>query len=1037
MAASGTGAGYVDCAFGVWRLAPLATPALACPRKGATVCAWPRATCLCMPVARGQRVHVVGHARACRSCVGPTLPRSLLVSRVCFCLFRSAAQDVPKAKRVKPNVHGATAEFVGTMVIALATSMIGGNGTPSWLNYAAPFVVGFLYLGLTAAFAHVSGGYFNPALLLVAKAFKRITPVDMVLFLVAQIAGAFVGVAIGAELVDMSLFNTVGYGFTEAEAIFVEIAFGAILYHVYVLTVHPHRLKVAHAGNSFFPVAIGFTFVGLSAAARNISGGVFNPAVGLALQCVNDEGHLWYIYFWAPFVGAVLAIVVGAFTASRMPHTGAPYFQFGGAMLFEFFHTGALVAVTALVARTYYAGATSSATQILSPYAPIAIALFYGAQVYAGHRISGGHLNPAISLAVYLSQKYFLGRSGPGTDKVKDPKLAKWWRLLAYWTVQIVGGIIGGLVAVRMHGFDATTGVTVNFIPRPNNHSNFQEFVFEFAFVAAIVWVFLSTARSAQNRGNNYFGMAVTMAFLGTTLAYGQAPVSANPATGVGLILAADADDMADAGKKAWIYVLGPILGALIGTFVYRITNEDEFVPEATAGSKEPGRQLSGIQHALNEVFGMFFFALTIAVCAGGQYAVYTALAGASMLAAMIYCCAHNSGGHHNPAVTLGALLLRAMSWEKAAVYIIMHVIGAVLGATLGEYITDSVVTLQPQQGLSNGDWLCFLGEFLFTTCLVFSALATGVATQQASYARNAYQSNHHAMAVGWVVVAGGYAIGQFSGAGLNPGLTTGLMARNGDSAVLDKLWLYLLAQFSGSFAAAALMYICYEQDVDGVSALNFNAIRAVVAEFVGTYWITLTSALVLPLATVSNFGLVSFLAVGAIYLVTAAQFRGASGAHFNPAVTVVMVATNVTPMGFAGLLSYFFAQILGAIGGALTANVFVTDPYAPWVSDNDDTFSAIVIEFIAAIVICSVFLNVMHSKAQRCNTFFSWAVGFTYAAFGVVSWGVSMSGLNSAVATGLVVVNGTSAVADDLFVYWVRGAGVARVALTVRVSHL
>lgn len=68
-------------------------------------------------------------------------------------------------------------------------------------------------------------------------------------------------------------------------------------------------------GNSFYGLAIGFTVVAAAFAGGPISGGAFNPAVGIgpivmsALVGDGTTGNLW-LYLAGPFIGAGIAAVV-------------------------------------------------------------------------------------------------------------------------------------------------------------------------------------------------------------------------------------------------------------------------------------------------------------------------------------------------------------------------------------------------------------------------------------------------------------------------------------------------------------------------------------------------------------------------------------------------------------------------------------------------------------------------------------------------------------------------------------------------------
>ena len=83
------------------------------------------------------------------------------------------------------------------------------------------------------------------------------------------------------------------------------------------------------------------------------------------------------------------------------------------------------------------------------------------------------------------------------------------------------------------------------------------------------------------------------------------------------------------------------------------------------------------------------------------------------------------------------------------------------------------------------------------------------------------------------------------------------------------------------------------------------------------------------------------------------------SGAHFNPAVTLVMLAKKSIPLGQAA--AYSIAQILGAIAGAILANVMF-DQAAIQFSDKAritaGTFIGEVIATAGLIVVILVFVS-------------------------------------------------------------------------------
>lgn len=104
-----------------------------------------------------------------------------------------------------------------------------------------------------------------------------------------------------------------------------------------------------------------------------------------------------------------------------------------------------------------------------------------------------------------------------------------------------------------------------------------------------------------------------------------------------------------------------------------------------------------------------------------------------------------------------------------------------------------------------------------------------------------------------------------------------------------------------------------------------FTPARAVLAEYLGTA--ILVAAILGPgfMAELLGAGgglslVMAAIAAGAVLFVIIAVFQTISGAHFNPAVTLVMVLRR--EMRPLVALGYFGAQLSGALTGALAANV-------------------------------------------------------------------------------------------------------------------
>jgi aquaporin Z len=191
------------------------------------------------------------------------------------------------------------------------------------------------------------------------------------------------------------------------------------------------------------------------------------------------------------------------------------------------------------------------------------------------------------------------------------------------------------------------------------------------------------------------------------------------------------------------------------------------------------------------ELIGTFFLVLTIGCTVIGQGAGALApLAIGSALMVMIFAGGHISGGHFNPAVTLGVWLRGKCETKDVAPYMIFQVVGAVLAALAVKFFkTGSAVTpLQPSTVPA------LLAEFLFTFALVYVVL--NVAT-----AKGTSGNSFYGLAIGFTVMVGAFSVGNISGGAFNPAVATGISVMGLSS--WSNIWIYLLADFAGGAVAA------------------------------------------------------------------------------------------------------------------------------------------------------------------------------------------------------------------------------------------
>jgi aquaporin Z len=171
--------------------------------------------------------------------------------------------------------------------------------------------------------------------------------------------------------------------------------------------------------------------------------------------------------------------------------------------------------------------------------------------VYAVGHISGGHLNPAVSVGLMLSQR-FPAREVPG-----------------YMAAQVLGAILGAgvlyLIASGRAGF-VPGGFASNGYGEhsPGGYSLLAGFCAEVVFTGMFMFIILGVtdSRAPQGFAPLTIGLAVAL------INWAGIPVtnlSINPARSAGTAVFADGWAL----QQLWLFWVAPILGAAIAGVVY------------------------------------------------------------------------------------------------------------------------------------------------------------------------------------------------------------------------------------------------------------------------------------------------------------------------------------------------------------------------------------------------------------------------------------------------------------------------------------
>jgi aquaporin Z len=178
----------------------------------------------------------------------------------------------------------------------------------------------------------------------------------------------------------------------------------------------------------------------------------------------------------------------------------------------------------------------------------LAIGGVLAAMVYMGGYVSGAHYNPAVTLAIYLQKKI----------KKNDAAV--------YMLVQLAAAIVAAIVYHIVHGgkFTVSPGAGVGF-----GAALLVEIIFTFALVSVV----LHTAVSSKTTPNSYYGLAI--GFVLTSAVFAGSAISGgafNPAVGLGPNLY-NIGSSAVSASDILLYLIGPILGGILASYVYGETS--------------------------------------------------------------------------------------------------------------------------------------------------------------------------------------------------------------------------------------------------------------------------------------------------------------------------------------------------------------------------------------------------------------------------------------------------------------------------------
>lgn len=411
-------------------------------------------------------------------------------------------------------------------------------------------------------------------------------------------------------------------------------------------------------------------------------------------------------------------------------------------------------------------------------WAGVSIGCVLMVMIYALGGVSGANFNPAVSLALGLSNKMEGG----------------WPQVGVYCAVQVVAGLMAGFT------YSALFMDVIPLAPA-SGFGWLQAMLAEVLYTFMLTFVVLNVAASSaqdpsKNEDNQYYGLAI--GFVVIAGAYGAGAISGgcfNPAVAIGL----DISSAFLGVKWCLAYTVFECMGAALAAGLFRVVRPEDFGPAPE--NKLPARLTS-------EFLGTYMLVLTVGLNVLAQSPA-AAFSIAASLMSMIYALGDVSGAHFNPAVTIAILCSgrKKIEMKDAGAYIGAQLVGGIFAAlTYALMRHGDTFALSPGAGYNYAQ--AAVAEIVFTFVLCFVVLC--VATPKKPL------KNMFGLAIGSCVTVGGFAIGGVSGGSLNPAVSVGISASHIlNHGVFYNCILYSIFEVMGGALAAGVFRVTFPAEYD------------------------------------------------------------------------------------------------------------------------------------------------------------------------------------------------------------------------------
>jgi len=420
----------------------------------------------------------------------------------------------------------------------------------------------------------------------------------------------------------------------------------------------------------------------------------------------------------------------------------------------------------------------------------------------------------------------------------------------------------------------------------------------------------------------------------------------------------------------------------------------------------------------VGEFVGTFLLMFTV----GCNVLSGTAAAGSSIgfsLMVGIYALGKVSGANFNPAVSFALGLVDKLPWVDVAAYSVVQILaGALAGISAHGTFPNHKYELELGPASGFEWWQAGVCELVYTFMLCFAVLNTACSAANAN-------GQFYGLSIGLVIIAGAFGAGAVSGGCFNPAVAFGVYTGGNHSpGSLSYFPVYATFEFVGG-ALAAFLFKQVRPDAfeDGESGAEMKA--KVISEALGTYMLVLTVGLnVLAASPAAPFS------IAASLMVMVFSLGDVSGAHFNPAVTISILAIGKIKAKEA--VVYMVVQVCAALVAGYTYSViYGGKSFALGPNDPFGLPEVAVAEAFFTFVLCFVVISVACSPSAEGKNYsqvYGLAIGSCIVVGGFAIGSISGGSLNPAVSIGTFAIGGfkfgvTAALYTE---FELAGAGVA-----------